>query len=568
MPLIIKLKNFLKKDWVIGLGLLLVFLATNGYIYAWDDQHLEIPLLKSLIDPQLYPGDYYVDALKKNFTSFLFPLLAKVITVEQVPATYFILYLFSRFFLFFYAYKLWKIIAKDRLTAALCVLSFILVFRVEEFLYRTFSHQEFALGIIMAGIYYFYKNRFGRAAILLGIAANFHALYAFFPFCYMALYLLWQKGEEPRRNLFKSIGLFVLLSLPFTIWTLQRFTQNVPADPAVFKNWINLYLIACPATFLFDSVPLPDMLHHFSIFLKGTQQFWPALILWVLNFTLNETFRKDDKAKAFMLGGLIFLVVSFIFSYIFPSRLVLDLNLVRNLQFMQFILIGYTTLLLIKTSETRRIEITIVAVILFSLLRYSHFNLSQSAKISLGIIIAALGVSYLAYLFRKSRWIKTLIVLIPFFVITSQSLYYHKIRLDIERKAGGFWQLQRNWIDMQNYVRTHTAKNALIMTPNDMEMGGFRISSQRRVLVCYRDCGIIGFDYAAALEWKKRLSDIEHFKVMVDGDVTSALVTAISKYKVNYIVFMRYLNPGNSTMLQPVYENETFSLYHVAVNPL
>jgi hypothetical protein len=568
MPLIIKLRNALRNDVLIGLGLLLIFLATNGYTYAWDDQHLEIPLLKSLIDPQLYPGDYYVEALKSNFTSFLFPILAKIITIDQVPTAYFILYILSRFALFFYAYKTWKIIAKNKLNAALCVLSFILVFRVEEFLYRTFSHQEFALGIIMAGIYYFYKNRFGRAAVLLGIAANFHALYSLFPFCYMALYLLWKAREDQGKILFKSIGLFILCSTPLIIWTFWRLFTHIHHEPDFYHNWINLYLLACPATFLFDTMPIQEMVKNFPAFFKGTQQFWPVIVLFGINFIFNPNFRKDQKAQAFIVGGSIFILISFVFSYIFPSRFTLDLNLVRNLQFMSFILIGYTTILLAQKVDTGRWEIAGLAVILFSLLRYNHFHLSYSAKISLGIIIAGVVLSYLAFRFFKNPLFKTLVLLIPFLVSTVHSMYYHKVRLDIERTAGGFWQLQRNWIDMQKYVRAHTPKNALILTPNDMEMGGFRIFSERRVLVCYRDCGVIGFDYGAALEWQRRLSDIEHFKVMVDGDIRPALVNAISKYKVNYIVFMRYLNPGNNTFLQPVYENETFALYRVSTNPI
>ena len=155
-----KLKAILSWDWVIGLILLGIFLATNGYTYGWDDQHLEIPLLKSLIDPQLYPGDYYVASLKKNFISVFYVLLAKFITVDQVPAAYLVLYLISRYFFFFWSYKLWKLLTKEKLTAFLVAVSLILIGRVEEFLYRTFSHQEFALAIIMGGIYFFFQGRF------------------------------------------------------------------------------------------------------------------------------------------------------------------------------------------------------------------------------------------------------------------------------------------------------------------------------------------------------------------------------------------------------------------------
>ena len=100
-----KIKTLFQSDWFISIVILIVFLLTNGYKYNWDDQHLEIPLLKSLIDPALYAGDYYVESLKKNFTSFFYPILSRCITVEQVPAAYFILYLFSRYFLFFWKWS-------------------------------------------------------------------------------------------------------------------------------------------------------------------------------------------------------------------------------------------------------------------------------------------------------------------------------------------------------------------------------------------------------------------------------------------------------------------------------
>ncbi len=612
MSLIKQLKKFSQNDWFIGLGLFLIFLATNGYTYAWDDQHLEIPLLKSLIDPTLFVGDYYVEALKTNFTSFLFVLLAKMITTAQVPKAYFILYLLSRFFLFFYAYKLWKSITASRLTGVLCTLSFFLIFRVEEFLYRTFSHQEFALAIVMAAIYYFYKNRFMTAAMLFGIAANFHALYSFFPFCYMSLYLLWNAKKTQGKTLLRSIGLFALFSAPFIIWTFKRVFSHLPDDPSIYQNWIDLYKIACPPTFLFDSETLNQMAHSFPSFLKGTQAFWPAIAMLALNSVYNPAFRKDQKAHAFIVGAAIFLALSFVFSYIVPSRFFLDLNLSRNIQFMQFILIGYTTILIIERSKTTRLEIASLIILLFSLIRFGNFvatlccvamffllqekrgffkvfssvlfvlslvgilfefryNHFSTSAILIFFVIA--GLTLLIYLLNflfanKRQLLVQILILVPFLLLTASNIYYHSLRLQVETKASGFWQLQRNWIDMQNFVRKHTPKNALILTPNDMEMGGFRIFSERKVLVCYRDCGVIGFDYKAALEWQKRLKDVEHFKVFIDGDIKPALVNALTKYKVNYIVFMRYFNPGKNAILDPVYENETFTLYRVVANPI
>ena len=127
------MKRLVQNDWFAALCFLLVYLCTNSYIYAWDDQHLEIPLLKHLIDPTLYKGDYYVESLAKNFTSFLYPLMARVIKVDQIPAAYLSLFLIARFFLFFWAYRLWRFLSKEKFTAAMAVLMFILTGRTEEF---------------------------------------------------------------------------------------------------------------------------------------------------------------------------------------------------------------------------------------------------------------------------------------------------------------------------------------------------------------------------------------------------------------------------------------------------
>lgn len=607
-----KIAKFLKNDWAIGFFLLLVFLAANGYTYAWDDQHVEIPLLKSLIDPSLYAGDYYVESLKHNFTSFLYPILARVISVQQVPAAYFILYLLSRYFLFFYAYKLWKRIAADKLTAVLCAASFILVARVEEFLYRTFSHQEFSLAIIMAGMYYFYKNRFPLAAVLFGIAANFHGLYSLFPFAYMAAYLLWNAKTDNGKTLFKSVGLFALSAAPFLIWTIKRFISHGPPDPGLYQNWLELYRIACPQNFLFLDHALTDMIKSYPAFLEGSMPFLLVFFLFSLNFTHNQTFRNDPKVRAILITAAGLLVFSFIFSYIWPSRFVLDLNLIRNLQYLQFFLIGYTTLLVAKESRVRPRIIAAGAIVLFALLRFNNivtvlaalalifllsekegrfkpFNLSllvltllalsarfiqtplsKAVLVTTAAIVVAVLTLYLADRSLKSTRmpLQTVLILVPFFFLTLNYIYIHSLHLKIERQGTGFWQLQRNWIDMQNFVRRNTPKNSLLLVPNDMEMGGFRILSERKILVDYRDCGIVGFDYAAAVEWQKRLKDVEHFKVLVDGDVTPAIVNAVQKYKVNYIVFMNYMRPQKNALLEPLYANEVFALYKVIPNPI
>lgn len=618
-----KIQQVLQNNWIIAAFLLAIFLLANGYTYAWDDQHVEIPLLKSLIDPELYPGDYYVTSLKKNFTSVLYPILARMVTIDQIPAAYFTLYLLSRYFFFYWMYRFWLLIAQKKREAVACVLTVILLVRVEEFLYRTFSHQEFALAVIMAGFYFFYKDRFYLAALLWGVAANFHALYSLFPMLYMLFFLGWEYQKFGVKKFLSAGIIFTLSATPFIIWTIEKYI-TAPPTAAVDPNWIPLYRLACPQNFIFLEITLPEMMHSLQKFIAATDNYFVLILLFILNNFFNDTFRQDKKTKSILITAAILLVVSFIFSYLLPVRFILDLNLVRNGQYMLFILGGYTALLVLRTLGERSFLIGLLLVVIFTLLRFGdtvgalavlimvclmgyaalnkdnkvmprtvwhfaliiltavilfiltkHFvtqNFSRIAIRSLQIIAGLLTAAYLAEVLlkdqKKMTRLKQAVIFIPYLLLLINYGYYHYKHLEIERHAGGFWQLQRNWIDLQHFVKNSTPKNALFLIPHDMEMGGFRIFSERPVVIEYRDCGIVGFDYAAAVEWLRRLNDVEPFKVIIDGPIEPVIKKAINDYKVNYIVFMKYLNLKNNPFMEEVYGNDVFTLYEIKINPV
>lgn len=627
------MRGILKSDWFLSCLILIVFLLTNGYQYNWDDQHVEIPLLKSLIDPSLYVGDYYVESLKKNFTSFMYPLLSRIITLDQIPAVYFLLYLLSRYFLFFWVYKIWKYISGQKLTAFLCAVMFVLIGRVPEFLYRTFSHQEFALGIIFAGIYFFYKERFVLASAILGCAANFHALYALFPMIFLEIFLMRDLKKYKFVSFLKSSVAFLICALPFLIWTAKRLLSAPAAeDPGIYENWVALYKIACPQNFLFLEVPLNAIFKDFKNFEQAIPRYLILIVLFALNAVHHEAFRKDRKMTACALGTLGLLLALFFFSYIQPNRLILDLNLARGAQYLLLFLMGYTMILLLKVSEEFPLWMSIPLAMMFYLLGFGDLIATLSA-LAMFFLIAALRLFYrhsarpgppvvkagagrmtqvilfcalfltavagmvifMKYKFNPSVFLKLysgtawiflgflvvvlgkkiakvnlspkILIMIPLILMFVQYGRYHWDHLKVQKYGGGFWQLQRDWEDMQRFVKDHTPKNALFMIPNDMEMGGFRILSERKIICCYRDCGIVGFDYKAALEWQRRLADIGSFKVIANQSIKPAILNALFKYHVDYIVFMRYYAPDpQAPGLEKIYENRSFSLFQVKLH--
>ncbi len=599
-------------------------MLASHYKFGWDDQHLEIPLLKSLINPALYQGDYYVESLKKNFVSFFYTILSRLITVDQIPTTYFILYCISRYFLFYWIYKLWLLIAENRFKAFVCVLVFILVARVDEFLYRTFSHQEFALAIIFGGIYYFFKERFFLAAIFLGIAANFHALYSLFPMIFMGSYLLWQVRKHGWMLLFKTCGLFILTSLPFLIWFIKNRVVGAVAHPVTLgPDWISLFIAACPQNFFFTDatlVPFSGIIKDVKIFLHFTQSYLLLTSLFFLNFFFHPKFRLNKKALAYSVAAFGLLGLCFIFTYLHPLRFFIDLNLTRNTQFLLFLLMGYTTIFVIERIEKEGALLALVVAILFTFLKYNdaiatfsslllwfiffskqcltshpksivtkflvgaativslpliygiiyYFNITMysfTVRLNLAILFSLLLAYYFLYRYipqRDTLFFKRIFILIPLSIFLFQYSSYHYQRLKKENEGMGFWQLQRSWEDMQKFVKQNTPINAMIFVPYNMEMGGFRIFSERKIVVCYRDCGIIGFDYNAAREWQKRVHDVEAFKYNIGSSPQKAIQNAIGKYKADYIVFVRYASPTKDTdLFERVYTNNDLVLFKI-----
>jgi hypothetical protein len=614
--------------WVMALLLSGVFFSVNGYKFGWDDQHLEIPLLTHLIDPAFFAGDYYVESLAKNFSSFFYLFLAKIISVHQIPAAYFLLYIISRYFLIYWIYKIWLHVSHDKFKAVACTLVFILMARVHEFLYRTFSHQEFALAIIFAGIYYFLKERYILSALILGVAANFHALYSFFPMFYVGIYLLWDIRRIGWKKAFLAILVYVACAAPFVVWTLKNKLAAGVLEVSL-SEWLPLYVTACPQNFFFPAAPVIPwkvLVSNWNVFYYFFQPYIYLTVLFLLNIFFNDHFRRNKRAISFCLGAVALLIISFIFTYAYPNRFVLDLNLIRNSQYLSFMLMGFTTLLFIDIASTRKAVFAFIMGVLFAFLKFNYPIMTSSILILMaGLALEkvlqckrgspnqfrwkALGFGFLViisallfvivqsfylnefnfsvrvhltiifclltlfYFFIKNKewrgeinllyW-KRLFIAIPLLVFFSQYSLYHYRKVKMENTGDGFWKLQRSWEDMQRFVRQNTAQDALIMIPYDMEMCGFRIQSQRKVLVSYRDCGIIGFDYAAAQEWKKRIVDIQAYKTFPKESFLKALKNGIVRYKSDYVVFVRFAAPQTDLeMLERVYTNEEFVLFKV-----
>jgi hypothetical protein len=621
-----RLKSILQSEWTIALIFLFLFLGTHGYRFGWDDHCGEIPHLKSLIDPALYTHDPFVISLKQSFPTFFYRILARLISIDQIQTTYFILFLCCRYFLFFWIYKFWLLISRSKLEAFFCTLTAMVLVREQHFLYLTFSHAEFTFPFVFAGIYFFHKERFFLAATLLGIAVNFHAIYGLLPMVYMCAYLLVTCRKHGFMALIKSGLIFVACASPFLIFLFMSKTalwSQSLAQASTAQDWIELCRKYMPEHFFFPATfrdfSLKEIFSNAFLFLGAMEVFFFLGFLYLLNAILNPVFRQNLKSHIFALTALLLLGLCFVISYIIPNKFLIGMQLLRNAHFLLFILPGYVTLLLLRSVREqplwacfiiglsypglipRDLLAALYALNILMLLLLTAALKKNTSRSKVFLVAGALAGSLLAIglyigflwmsknnplrgtIFRSSLAVflclgagfglervlkkqfhisKRLFIIVPLIVVTLG--YVHARYSYSFRDKNTFDRFQDAWVDIQRQTKARTDKDAIILAPHDTIMGGFRIFSERNLICDDRDIGaFLAFDIQQVYQWEQRMKDIEAFKVMPTEDVRPALFMAIAKYNASHVVFPASISPEPSKTLELLYENPLFSLYKI-----
>ena len=364
----------------------------------------------------------------------------------------------------------------------------------------------------------------------------------------------------------KTSVIFLVFCLPFLFWQIPHSLHRDAGTAPTVAQWLPLYLIACQQNFIFWTSTLSDALKDIPFMLNRLEPYLYLIGLYMFLLVVEKKVREDKKLIALFIVSYVLMGVAFVFSYIHPSRFFIDLNLLRNEQFVRFMLMGYLTVWAYRfVGKAKAVWQAILVTALFIILGFGTVFDFYPRLMQYKFCFIAFILVFAADLLKPQlRFLQKMLIagaLLTSFINYSMYHYYY---LQIKTRGTGMWQMHRSWVDMQVYVRKHTSKDALIMTPYDTEYGGFRIFSQRKVLVCYRDCGIVGFDYPAVLEWQQRIQDIKGFQMYVNAVPQESIVKGILKYKVDYIVFMNYYQPreGNS-ILNKIYQNEVFALYEV-----
>ena len=614
-------KKFFSSPWIVALGCLGIFFLTHGYRFAWDDHSHEVPLLKSFIDPELYPRDFFIQGLRANQPTYFFKGLALFLKMQWIEPAYFILFCISRYFLFFWMYKFWAFIAKDKFLGLIGVLGFLILIREEMFLNLTFSHTEFTIPAVFAALFYFYSNRFYTSAIILGLATNLHAIYGMFVMMYIVVYQLLSLRRYGINTLLKTVLIYSVCALPFLWHYIGVVFYNATQSPLTVKEWEPLFRKYASYLYIYGHDPLSYTFRKFPTAVTAMSQQIYLCLLYLLNVCHNQEFRQNKKNHAVFLTAVIAVLVSFLAGYVFPNKFLLTLSLPRHQEFLKVILTGFTTIWFFKCCRTAKpwqagilsflflivgdkTIFSMLAIIMVVFMIYARKSIVISSRlwryVACGVcVVMFLGAGYMIYfvhsMFRlnpfSSVWIQSSVVLIIFLIIISYVSRLRRWRVPLcrlimcvpilvmfvgyglrvyaktTRPKTALEHLRGDFRKMAEFVRKNTDKDALFLIPYDMPFHGFRIFSERSLVVSAGDGGIVFFNLPATRDFEQRLKAVQNFKIsptqqelrQIPFDIRNAVIG----YGVDYVVFPALISPLTDKYLAKVKTTDFLVLYQV-----
>ncbi len=321
------------------LGLVITSFIAYGYQLASDNLLNHFPYIDILIDPDLYPHDFYVQEFSKFSPRYYYQLCILSLMSLGIPLSWIYLSIYACAYsgfvlgLFRLAQKFRASLAATAFFAFLCLKSpvgtvgFVALFRTEPI------PAIWAIAFVIWGFVFCASRRWILGYLFFGLASLFQILVGVLPGILIFPWLL--KDAYSQRTLQKVILPLVVLGIGAgAVYIPMKLTGLTGSEALSHQEFINIYgLIRHPHHIIFSRFEHPQWLN-----------FWVFLSLAILNCITLKTITLNEKYKLLspILVGLLILPLGYIFVEIYPITLFAKLQLARVTPFMQlFGLLGF-----------------------------------------------------------------------------------------------------------------------------------------------------------------------------------------------------------------------------------
>lgn len=327
-------------------AVVLLSLAAYGYQPASSNIYNQLPAVISLLNPELYASDFYVQEMVQfNPRYYYYQLIVLGVKLGlSLPVACFLLYLaaFSSFLIGLYAlgkqFSQSNIVATALAFLGLAALSngrigFADLFRADPL------PATLAMGIEVWGFYFCFRQQWVLGYFLFGLTCLMQFLVGALPGVLMAIPLIKSQRPYPIRRIFFA---FLLLgSMACLVYVPMRLLGNTSSGAIDSATFVHLY----------GNIRHP---HHlvFSTFGFLGSRGWLNFITFTLGglFCIASTQSLDRSIKlrlhAVICMTLVLLTVNFLFVEVYPLDTVAKLQFVRATPFSQLmILLGVSVLI-------------------------------------------------------------------------------------------------------------------------------------------------------------------------------------------------------------------------------
>jgi len=513
------------KDYLLVTFFTLISFGLHGYYFNVFDHHHYLPYLNKILNPSLYPYDYYFTQPHYLYTPFNYALvyINKFFNLN-LAWTHFIVYFISLWLLYLAIYFLTLTIYRRQSIASFAIALFILPKWATKIGYLT--HH-----------FYFVSRDLSLALSLLALS-----------------YLLLKKPKTSFIYLFLATLVNPLIPIPVAILFITQFINTLN-----LKN---------------KSFALIPINPQWLAILRNRAYSFPQLWAWTAwgNLTLffsllgiswltlkAKLFGKHyELIKQFILICLSLFIFHFLISLALPLPFLIQLQLLRSLNYIfYFCLISFAAAnyyLLFSSSTLIKITslISLTGVYLWSM-HLTGWHFLAIWLLPLVILIKQPKINF-----------KTKFNLIPFIILSLiLHLSYNLIIIKPQINLPQYFHYPNplialpsstDWLDIQTWAKNNTSVDTIFLT--HPKLPGFRNFSERSIVCSDKDGGLVFYSETYAIRWQQCMTDLKNYS----NFNTQEFQNLSQKYKFNYIVVN---NSHQSLNFDLAYQNLKYLVYKI-----
>jgi hypothetical protein len=353
-----------RKNYFFEFAIVIIFsfvsFYRSGFYFGYVNNVFHIPYVLDLASSPEFINDKLYQSLK-YFTSLVWPLLRLIINENNVYSVFYYADIITRLLTFLAVLYLVKANGvTKKIETVLCFSLFACTPWLQEssivgwhdLFTNFFSHSPVTWPFLLLALLFLQRNDLTKTSIMIGIVFNINAFVGIWLVFISFVTVIFDRQSYSISTIIKSCLLCALVSLPGIIWIGAALRDTWTAEKINYIEYFRLYF---PNHFLIEAASFADLCKLVTIFACG-----------ILSCKFIEHGRYWIGIQ---IGCFILFAVGMPLPYIFNSKLIYNLHLLRSDGIEQFVAMMLTIIvaakLISKTDSIR--NNTIGAVIVFFL---------------------------------------------------------------------------------------------------------------------------------------------------------------------------------------------------------